>query len=68
MRLPYAPATYNQADQTKTRSLIEQAQEQLVKRGQDIEMGAGRIILQSPDGSRFYLTASDLGVLTLTAA
>lgn len=67
MRLPYAPGAYDQGDQTKTRSLVEQAFEQTLKRGQDIEVGGARIILQSPDGSRFAIAVSDLGVLSATA-
>lgn len=68
MNLPLPPQNYDRVDQQQTRIRLEQADRQNVKRGEDIEMASARIFLQSPDGTRFYLTASDLGILTLTAA
>jgi hypothetical protein len=67
MRLPQAPLAYDRSDQTQTRSLIEQAFEQALRRGQDVEVAGGRLILQSPDGSRFAIAVSNAGTLSATA-
>lgn len=68
MNLGKAPATYSDRDQNDIRSTIVREDKRNRKVGQDVEVGEERFILRSPDGSRWYLTASDLGVLTLTAA
>ncbi len=67
MNLGKAPATYSDRDQNDIRSTIVREDKRNRKVGQDVEVGEERFILRSPDGTRWYLTASDLGVLTLTA-
>jgi hypothetical protein len=37
------------------------------KRGGDVELDAGRIILRSPDGARWALTVSNAGVVGATS-
>ena len=68
MNLGKAPTTYSDRDQNDIRSTIVREDKRNRKVGQDVEVGEERFILRSPDGTRWYLTASDLGVLTLTAA
>lgn len=67
MNLGKAPAAYSDRDQNDIRSTIVREDKRNRKVGQDVEVGEERFILRSPDGTRWYLTASDLGVLTLTA-
>lgn len=62
MKLPFAPPAYDPEDQQRTRSLSEQADNQNLKRGRDIELSSERLILSSPNGSRWALTVSDAGV------
>lgn len=37
------------------------------KREQDVEIGNGRLILTSPDGTRYSVTVNNLGMLSATA-
>lgn len=67
MNLGKAPAAYSDRDQNDIRSTIVREDKRNRKVRQDVEVGEERFILRSPDGTRWYLTASDLGVLTLTA-
>lgn len=69
MKLARPPEKYDAHDQGQMRAALEMADSQNHKKGQNVEMTAGtKLILQSPNGTRYYLTASNLGVLTLTAA
>lgn len=47
------------------RRVLEQADAQSHKKASDIEVGVGRLILTSPDGTRYSVTVSDLGMLVL---
>lgn len=67
MKLPRVPARYDERDQTDTRAAIEQADAQNYKRNRDLDIGENRIILQSPNGSRFAITVSNTGTLSTTA-
>lgn len=67
MNLPSPSAQYSQQDQQNVRGAIEKADAANVKQGNDYEVGKGKVILKSPSGARWALTASDIGVLTLTA-
>lgn len=42
---------------------IERADRNNLKRGRDIEAGAGRVILTSPNGTRYALTVANDGTL-----
>lgn len=42
---------------------VERADDMNYKRDRDLEIGQNRIILTTPNGSRFALTVSDAGVL-----
>lgn len=71
MNLGKAPATYSDRDQNDIRATIVREDKRNQKTDADIELGDAdgkKLFIRSPDGSRWYLTASDLGVLTLTAA
>jgi hypothetical protein len=49
-----------------TRSIIEREDLQNFKRNQDVEVRT-RLILASPNGTRYQIVVSNIGVLTATA-
>ena len=55
MRLPTPGSNFDQRTETQRNLLIEQADDLNRKKNQDIELGNERLILQSPDGTRFKL-------------
>jgi len=67
MKLPIAPQAYDRANEQQTRFQLEQEDAQNLKRGNDVEMGRGRIILTAPNGSRWVLTVGNTGTLGTTA-
>ena len=50
MILPTAPEVYDPIDTNKMNLLIEQADGLNHKKNQDVEVGAARLILKSPNG------------------
>ena len=46
---------------------VELADRMNYKRDRDLEIGQNRVILTSPNGSRYAITVSDLGVLSAVA-
>lgn len=68
MSLPTPPDKYDRADQMKVRAQIERMDRQNRKKGQDLEIAGGeRVILSSPDGSRFSLSVANDGTLSTVA-
>lgn len=67
MRLPAPTPGYSARDQAETRGIIERADAGTHKRGADIEVAPGRLILTSPNGTRYSITVSNAGALTATA-
>ena len=49
------------------RRKLEQADAANHKRNQDIEVGGGRVILTSPNGTRYEVTVSDAGALSTSS-
>ena len=45
-------------------SIMERADSQNVKKNQDIELGQNRIILTSPNGTRYALAVDNAGALS----
>jgi len=66
MKLPNSTERYDQLDQNMTRNIIERDDLQNFKRNQDVEIRT-RLILASPNGTRYQITVSNIGVLTATA-
>jgi len=67
MILPTAPEFYDPIDTNKMNLLIEQADGLNHKKNQDIEVGAARLILKSPSGTRYSITVDNSGNLGATA-
>jgi hypothetical protein len=63
-----ASPQYSQGNENRFRADAARRDGESLKRGRDIELAAGeRLILRSPDGSRFYLSVADDGTLTAEA-
>jgi hypothetical protein len=67
MKLPTAARDYDLRDQAQMRNLLERADVQNMKRGQDIEVSSARLILTSPNGTRYSVTVDNSGNLSATA-
>jgi len=66
MILPTAPEVYDPIDTNKINLLIEQADGLNHKKNQDVEVGAARLILKSPNGTRYSITVDNSGNLGAT--
>ena len=64
MRLPSAQPKYNQDIQAKLLQQIETEDAQNHKRGRDVEISPARLIIKSPNGSRWSITVSNAGTLS----
>lgn len=67
MKLPNPPGVYSRLDQQEVRRQAELADQQNHKRNRDVEIGAARLILTSPNGTRYAVTVSDTGTLSAVA-
>ena len=67
MILPSAPERYSDIDTNKMNLLIEQADQLNHKKNQDVEVGAARLILKSPNGTRYSITVDNSGNVGATA-
>lgn len=67
MRLPNVPNVFNRLIETERNRTLELADRQNRKVGQDVEIGDQRLILKSPDGTRFSVTVANDGTLSATS-
>lgn len=67
MKLPLSPIAYSRASEIERNRLIEQEDRRNHKRGQDVEIGVARLILTSPNGTRYSITVDNAGVIAATA-
>lgn len=68
MKLPSPPAEYSPIYEGEKNRIIEQSDAQNLKRVVDTEIvDPQRLILRSPNGTRWKLVVSNLGVLTASA-
>lgn len=67
MKLANPAPVYSRADELERNRALELADMQNHKRGRDIEVGAGRVIVKSPDGTRWEITVSNAGVVGASA-
>lgn len=67
MILSSAPGAYDRADQARMRDVLQRADAENLKRGRDVELGRGRLILtDEATGARYALSMTS-GVATWTA-
>lgn len=67
MNLPAPAPDYSQANEAAMRRTLEQEDRRNRKVGADVEIGHERLVLTSPDGTRWTVAVSDAGVLSATA-
>ena len=67
MILPRAPLAYDRLTEENRNRIIKQADEQNHKRNRDVEIGNGRLILTSPNGTRWSITVSNAGAISATS-
>ena len=67
MILPSASDRYDSATINQMNTLIEQADQLNHKKNQDVEIGAARLILRAPNGTRYSVTVDNSGALGATA-
>lgn len=66
MILPQVMQHYSPVSERERNRSIQTADRKNRKTGQDVELGDERLIIKSPDGSRFYLTVANDGTLGTT--
>lgn len=66
MSAPRPPAGYDARWAAEVKRDIERRDAQNHKRGRDVEIGEARLILTSPNGTRFSITVDNSGVITAT--
>jgi hypothetical protein len=67
VNIPQAPERYDRSHQNRVKSTLEQEDHKNRKKDADIELVNEKLIIRSPNGSRFYITVSNAGALTATA-
>lgn len=67
MNLSRAPQQYETQDQDRLRTDLETADLENFKKGRDIEVSGGRVILTSSGGIRWVLRVNDAGALSTVA-
>ena len=64
MRLTRPPERYSRSSEAQRNLQLEQADRKNRKKGADVELGDGeRLVLRSPDGTRWALTVDNTGAL-----
>lgn len=66
MSLPRPGNSYDPRQAAELRRELERRDQGNHKRGQDVEINPGRLILTSPNGTRFSVTVSNAGAITAT--
>jgi hypothetical protein len=67
MNLPTPSIQYSEKDQAQTRNILELEDRNNHKRNRDVEIGTSRLILTSPNGTRYRITVSNAGTLSATS-
>lgn len=67
MRLPPSPLIYRPEDDQTVRSMVQRADDENHKRNRDVEISPGRLIIKSPNGTRYSIEVSNAGVISATA-
>lgn len=67
MILPEAQRNYDFVQENQRNNLIEQADNLNRKKNQDVELRGERLILQSPNGTRFSITVANDGTISATS-
>lgn len=67
MNLPIPQAIWSRGWAVRLLQAVQLADERNHKRGGDVEIGDGRLILTSPNGTRYAVTVDNAGALSAVA-
>lgn len=67
MRLRVPGPSWSRAQEAERNRQIEAADRENHKRGRDVEIGEARLILTSPNGTRYSVTVDNAGNLSTTS-
>lgn len=67
MKLPIPQGQYSRTVEVDRNRLIEMADAMNHKRNRDVEIADTRLILTSPNGTRYSVTVDNAGVISTTA-
>ena len=67
MRLPLPTVAYNARHERERNRTLEQADNLNRKTTDDVELGDEKLILTSPNGTRYSVTVDNAGTLSTTA-
>lgn len=67
LKLPPPRSGYDPAFEAQKTALMERADAENYKSNQDIELRQNRLILRSPNGTRYEVTVGNTGTLSATA-
>lgn len=68
MKLMHPPPQYSPRIEAQRNATIENADMRNRKKGRDVELGDGeRLVMKSPDGTRWSVTVSNTGTLEVNA-
>jgi hypothetical protein len=67
MKLPRPPSDYSVPYESQRNLLLEMDSNTSLKSNRDIEVGDGRLILTSANGTRYALSVSNAGTLSTVA-
>tara|TARA_E500000331_G_scaffold48866_1_gene41944 strand:- start:164 stop:370 length:207 start_codon:yes stop_codon:yes gene_type:complete len=67
MRLPDAPSNYDPVYESEKNNILEKIDQQNFKRLSDVEIGSARLIIESPNGTRYKIVVDDSGNLSASS-
>ena len=67
MRLPDAPSNYDPVYESEKNNMLEKIDQQNFKRLSDVEIGSARLIIESPNGTRYKIVVDDSGNLSASS-
>ena len=67
LNVPHPPQTYTPVMEAQRNFLLENADRLNRKTNADVEISSSKLILTSPNGTRYSVVVSNLGVLSATA-
>ncbi|NKX40951.1 hypothetical protein HGG71_05640 [Rhodobacteraceae bacterium R_SAG2] len=67
MILPRPPGTYNPRIEAERNRTLQTEMQKVRRTDRDVEIGSERLVLKSPDGTRWSVTVDNAGTLSATA-
>lgn len=67
MKLAMPPAVYSPTHEIERNRQIEREDSLNRKKGRDVDVGSDRLILKSPNGTRWVISVNNSGAISATA-